>query len=571
MQNNYDTYFSKMPQVNISRTKMRRKKDHKTTFNAGVLVPILKLPVLPGDTNKLKTSVAIRMSTPIKPIMDNIFLDIFFFWVPNRLSYENFKYFMGENPANEWDVDLPEYQIPSIILKSLAKKGTIADYFGVPQDIFQSGSYGLSVPLKISHIPYRDYCLIWNRWFRSEATQKPIFVPRGDSSNQFIYDFSMLSNYNPDETLDPDLGYFRTAISGGTPAPVCKIADYFTSSLPEPQYGEDVAIPFGEFIPVVSRIDVHGGHQIPPKWTSDLAGNEPVPANVYFKSDTVGGGRTVYTSSTTSSSNDSAYLANLWAQTEGLVASVNDLRQALAVQRYLESDARYGTRYQETLRAHFGVSSSNAVLQDPELLSARRVTLNVQQVLQTSSTDETSPQGNTSAFSYTLDVDESFNKSFTEHGYIIGLCCVRTSQSYQYGISRDDFALDKFDFYSPEFAHLGEMPVYNKEIYVQGNSDDDEVFGYQEAYAWERYLNNQISGSFASRAPGSLDFWHLAQEYDSLPTLSEAFMIQSREPIDRALAVTSELEHQFIAEFYFDIESVRPMPLYSIPGLSSHF
>lgn len=562
---NTESRFAQSARVNIKRSKFDRPSTHKTTFNAGKLIPIYVDEVLPGDTKSLKTNVLIRMSTPIHPVMDNAYLDVYYFYVPRRLVWDNWEEFMGENKSGPWISNQSTYTVPQISFKYDANMfGSVLDYMGIPV-LYKDGSYILGQPSIDACYP-RAYALIWNEWFRGENAFQAAFVDTGS----YDADFEMIDDY------------IQSATVGGDLCPVAKFHDYFTSALPSPQKGPDVFLPFGENAPVkASAQDLISSLNSNPLRLGDVSGTH-TPAyygNLGMQIDANMRTGVLYNDNTEDdigfpSDAFAVTPTNLYADlTETLGTSVNQFREALALQRFYELDARGGTRYTEIIRSHFGVISPDARLQRPEYLGGKRIQINMQQVLQTSSTDETSPQGNTAAFSLTADSDKSFTYSSTEHGMIIGVCCVRTSQTYQYGINRMWSRIDRTDFYFPTFAHIGEQGILNKEIYAQGNDNakNDEVFGYQEAWAEYRYKPSQISGAFRSNHPLTLDSWHYAEKLDSLPTLSPEFLVQSQNVIDRTLAVTSDVADQFICDFYFDATDVRPMPLYSIPGLSSHF
>lgn len=573
MNRNAESYFSTLPDVDIGRSRFERPSTLKTTFNAADLVPIFIDEVLPGDTFQMKVSSVIRMSTPLWPTMDNAFADIYFFYVPNRLLWSHWKELNGENNSSYWTQPV-EYQVPTVRAPSGGWiKGTIADYFGIPTqvDLFD-----------VNALPFRAYVKIWNDWFRDQNVMAPAFFTDTDST---------LTGYN----LSSDFaGKLQNAIRGGSPLPVSKVHDYFTSALPAPQKADPVMLNLlgDSLVPVDSYQQTHT--------PSSATGNSPIKftltdgssmvnrtGSAFFTTEGVGGStfgvlNGVFSTAAGTSPNSTSELipVNLgWDPSELPQLSVNALRQSFALQKMFEKDARGGTRYTELLQTHFGVTSPDSRLQRSEYLGGERIHINIDQVLQNSESSATSPIGKTGAFSYTSNIGAEFTQSFTEHGYIIGVCCVRTEHTYQQGLERLWSRKRRFDFYWPVFANLGEQPILNKEIFLQrdnefnsdtGNAWNDEAFGYQEAWADYRYKPSRVSGAFRSNYAQTLDSWHYADYYQSVPFLSDSWMVETTSNIDRTLAVPSSTEDQFLADFFFDLTCTRPMPLYSIPGLIDH-
>jgi hypothetical protein len=546
MNRNSEYNFAQNPQVGVSRSRFQRNSDNKTTFNTGDLIPVYLDEVLPGDTHQVDVACVMRMATPIFPVMDNAFCDFYFFFVPNRLLWEHWKEFMGENKETAW-TPKTEYSVPQVTAPTGGwEEGTLADYLGLPTKV-----EGISV----SALPGRAYGLIYNEWFRNQNVTQPTLVEVTDATTTGKNDGSTTND---------------SAITLAKPLKAAKVFDYYTGALPEPQKGEPITIPMGGNANILMYSDkeltkpiwYNGGLQAP-GWSQTYG---YVPQD-NIRSPIIGSNARL--SNAENEAGSSITTGYLGADLSNITAAtINQLRQAFQIQKLLEKDARGGTRYREVLREHFGVISPDSRLQIPEYLGGYRLPINVSQVIQTSSTDSTSPLGNTAALSVTTMNKPMFTKSFTEHGFIMGLAVVRTDQTYQQGIERMWSRKGRYDYYWPVLANIGEQAILNKEIYAQGNTADEEAFGYQEAWADYRYKPSKVTGLFRSNAAQSLDAWHYAQDYDALPTLSTAWMEQNDTEMKRTLAVQSQPD--FIADFYFMNKTTRCMPVYSIPGLIDH-
>jgi hypothetical protein len=569
MNRNSNSRFAQAPQVDIQRSTFDRSSGHKTTFNAGKLVPIYVDEVLPGDTFEMKTSTIVRGSTPIFPVMDNANLDIYFFFVPNRLVWDHWKEFNGENTTSKWEQTV-EYSIPQMApplstdkIKEGWERGTLADYMGIPTQV-GPGASQTNPQYTVNHLPFRAYCLIWNEWFRDQNLQDPVLIDTGDSQTNgrhLIPEGNSITFEN------------QAALQGANLLPVNKYFDYFTGALPEPQKGPDVLLPLGSLAPVITNQANNPG----------ITGNSPEmkfvsnqnlqdSKNIIIGPTGGGGGSLLTGQATTETISGKLIPSNLVTDLSNATsATINELRLAFQLQRLYERDARGGTRYIEIIKSHFGVTSPDARLQRPEYLGGERIPINIDQVIQTSGTMQgTTPQGNTAAYSLTGNQGSYFKHSFVEHGYVLGLACVRTEHTYQQGLEKIWNRKNRFDFYWPALANIGEQAILNKEIYLQPIKEvNEQAFGYQEAWAEYRYKPSRVSSAFRGNV-GSLDAWHYADYYEELPKLSAEWVQETYKNVDRTLAVQSTLEDQYIADFWFKCKCTRPMPIYSIPGLIDH-
>lgn len=547
--------FAMVPRSDIPRSRFSMQKTLKTTFDSGYLVPIMCEEVLPGDTFNVNVTMFGRLATPLFPVMDNLHLDSFFFFVPNRLVWTNWVKFMGEqdNPADSISYSIPQQVSPA----GGYAVGSLQDYFGLPT----AGQITGSNTVSHSALPTRAYNLIYNQWFRDENLQNSAVVDKGDGP-----DTSPSANY--------------TLLRRG------KRHDYFTGALPWPQKGgAAVTLPLGTSAPVYGTgysMTMYDGVYS----TYSLASNNNVGS--FIRGTNVGG--LVGASSGANYNGNGSLQAGMATQAQhaslgiqsGLYAdlsaatsaTINQLRQSFQIQKLLERDARGGTRYTEILRSHFGVTSPDARLQRPEYLGGGSTPINISPVAQTSgtgTTGQTTPLGNLAAFGTYLAPGHGFSQSFVEHGYVIGLVSVRADLTYQQGLRRHWSRSTRYDYYFPAFAMLGEQAILNKEIYVTGTSTDSQVFGYQERWAEYRYNPSEITGLFRSTSAGTIDPWHYAQKFTSLPTLNSTF-IQDTPPLARNLAVgTGANGQQLLLDAFFNINAARPMPMYSVPGLIDHF
>ncbi len=540
-------HFARVPTIDIQRSKFDLSHGYKTTLDGGYLVPVMAQEMLPGDTWSCKATQLCRMTTPIVPFMDNLRVSYFFFAVPKRLLWDNFEDFITGSHKGKLGTTHTTYPTVKVYNSStstsVANKwaaGSVFDYMGIPNPA--AGKY-----LEVNALPLRAYNLIYNEWFRDENICSEVDIDFGDTDS---------------------VSYVLKKRG--------KRKDYFTSALPFVQKGPDVQLPIGNTAPVYGDGKALGlsnssvGFGLRAGSDGVLAGNtsllgQPIGANA-GSSATIATNRAIGVVI-----KGSSVSSGLVADLSGATAStINSLREAFAVQHLLERDARNGSRYVESLLGHFRVQSPDFRLQRPEYIGGGRVEFAVNSVAQTGGTSSgvDTPQGNLAAFAQSVG-DVGFNYSSVEHCILIGLACITCDLTYQQGLNRMWSRRLRTEEYWPEFAHLGEQPVYEREIYATGDeANDSAVFGYQERYAEYRYIPSYITGKLRSSDSQSLDYWHLSQQFAAPPSLSQDF-IEENPPFSRVLAVQDE--PQFLLDVWFRIKAIRPLPVYSVPSLLDHF
>lgn len=556
--------FAALPETEIGRSKFNRSFNHATTFNNGDLVPIFCDHVMPGDTVNLSASSVIRMLTPLTPVMDSLYADIFFFYVPYRLIWANFKYFLGEN-QQPW-TQTTDYRFPSILIGNAtsadtSKKvevGSLANYLGIPLGL--GVNINQKSAIKINHLPFRAYCQIYNDWFKSETTEKNLYVPTSDTQEM------LWSKTYTDSLAFTSSNYPKRCSSGGSCAKVNREFDYFSSCLPEPQKGPTVFLPLNGTASIKTQ-------SFKPSGQTNYYGRDSDDIYVSLAStDPIGDNPHDYGSTASDFAVDAAYGKLVTDLSTATGATINAIRQAFAIQKFYERSARYGTRYGEVIQGHFNTTNPDIMIGRSEYLGGRRFPISINQVVAQGNTQDGIPLGDTGGYSVTSDASEDiFTKSFTEWGIVMGLICTRTHRSYQQGINRFWFMDKLTDMYWPEFANIGEQAVLEKEIYAQDGDyieENETVFGYQEAWAHYRYSPDMITGELSSTYTNSLDIWHYGDFYESAPTLNYKWMEEPIDNVQRTLAYQEG--HQFKGDFYFKATWTRPMPLYSVPGLVDH-
>lgn len=552
MNRNNERHFNQVPETHVSRTRFNRDQNILTTFDSGKLIPFYVDEVLPGDTFSVDTAAIIRMTTPKYPVFDDAYIDFYYFFCPNRILWDNFKRFMGEADNAPWTptgtYKVPQLKIPAGESADRPYEASICDYMGIPTKAVKKGTKN---EIDVNALPFRAYVKIWNEYFRDQNVGNPATLITSDED-------VLYSDINDDKNIEEIL---KEAYRGGRCLPVSRFHDYFSSCLPYPQRGPEVTIAMTGNAPVCA----YYGNNTTPVTKPLTVVNGPLGSTTgIMQNNRVEGREAQFYVANADGTADGFLAANL-QNIEA--ATITQLRQAFAVQHYYEALARGGSRYREQVRSLFGVSISDKTVQVPEYLGGGRYHVNINQIVQTSGQQGTTdtPIGETGAMSVTPINESSFTKSFEEHGFIIGVMCVRHNHSYQQGLERFWSRSDRLDYYFPQFANLGEQPVKKKEIMLTGTATDDETFGYQEAWADYRMKPNRVSGKMRSNAEGTLDFWHYADNYENVPTLSQEWMNEGKTEVARTLI--EQNEPQFFGAIRVMNKTTRCMPLYSVPGL----
>lgn len=567
MNRNTFDFASNPVSISISRSTFKRNSSVTTSFNVGEVVPFYVDEVLPGDTFNVKTHKLVRLQTPIAPFVTPMWMDTYYFFVPNRLVWKHWKEFQGENTESAW-IPQTTYEVPQIKAPAGGwNVGTIADYMGIPTGVSD---------ISVNALPFRAYAKVMDYFFRNQALQDPFVIP----DNETVQTGSNGANYVTD------------VANGGKPWIARRYNDYFSQALPAPQKGPSVTLPLfsGGTYPVVGNGNSLGFMAVPGASSSPIdfgvyaSNGNALSLNTGDVNKPIGNDHTGTQNplgnkvvGVTTDPDKSGLVANVSGDVQGV--TINELRAAFQLQKYYEQLARSGSRYSEVLKSQFHVDAQDYRLQNPEYLGGSHVSINVSQVVQNSATGkDTTPQGNTAAYSLTTDSHHDFVKSFVEHGFVIGVCVVRYEHSYQQGIERFWSRKKVTDYYLPVFANLGEQAILNKEIYAQGSKAvdgsgkpyDEQVFGYVPRWNEYRYKPNRITGEMRSSYATSLDVWHLGDDYSQRPVLSDEWLREDKDTVDRVIAVSNRVSNQLFGDFYIENTTTRAMPLHSIPGLIDH-